>query len=108
MSELTRKRIQWLHDAADELSKTKLKMTMKPVEVMQITGLLLASMKAPRPAAEPSGYKVRDKLLESMAQAVAYKADSDAEIKPLYEHPPATAADRAAILNKVHSGSKNI
>lgn len=43
-STITRERIQWLHDAATEFASTKLKMTMKPDEVLALTRALLAAM----------------------------------------------------------------
>ncbi|MEG9817506.1 DUF551 domain-containing protein, partial [Klebsiella pneumoniae] len=43
-SAITRERVQWLHDAATELASTKLKMTMKPDEVLALTSALLAAM----------------------------------------------------------------
>ena len=44
MTRITRKRVLWLHDAASELASTKLRMTMKPEEVLQLTTALLAGM----------------------------------------------------------------
>lgn len=43
-STITRERVQWLHDAATEFASTKLKMTMKPDEVLALTRALLAAM----------------------------------------------------------------
>ncbi|HCQ8339095.1 TPA: DUF551 domain-containing protein [Klebsiella pneumoniae] len=43
-STITRELVHWLHDAATEFASTKLKMTMKPDEVLAQTGALLASM----------------------------------------------------------------
>lgn len=43
-STITRELVHWLHDAATEFASTKLKMTMKPDEVLALTGALLASM----------------------------------------------------------------
>lgn len=40
----TKKRVLWLHDAAIELASTKLRMTMKPEEVLQLTTALLVGM----------------------------------------------------------------
>lgn len=48
---LTTERLKWLHDAATELSATKLKMTMKPDELLILTSELLASREA-----QPVGY----------------------------------------------------
>lgn len=36
-NKLTDKRLNWLHDAATELSNTNLKMTMKPEELLLLT-----------------------------------------------------------------------
>lgn len=38
-------------------------------------------------AQEPVAYKVSDVLLENMVQALAFKANTDLEIKPLYIQP---------------------
>ena len=43
-STITRELVHWLHDAATEFASTKLKLTMKPDEVLALTGALLASM----------------------------------------------------------------
>lgn len=43
-STITRELVHWLHDAATEFASTKLKMTMKPDEVLALTDALLASM----------------------------------------------------------------
>lgn len=43
-STITRELVHWLRDAATEFASTKLKMTMKPDEVLALTGALLASM----------------------------------------------------------------
>lgn len=42
-STITRERVQWLHDAATEFASTKLKMTMRPDEVLALTSALLAA-----------------------------------------------------------------
>ncbi len=43
---LTTERLKWLHDAATELSATKLKMTMRPDELLVLTSELLANREA--------------------------------------------------------------
>ncbi|WP_053090363.1 DUF551 domain-containing protein [Serratia marcescens] len=43
---LTIERLKWLHDAATELSATKLKMTMRPDELLVLTRELLANREA--------------------------------------------------------------
>lgn len=48
---LTIERLKWLHDAATELSATKLKMTMRPDELLVLTSELLANREA-----QPVGY----------------------------------------------------
>ncbi|MEL5564475.1 hypothetical protein PTT47_03700 [Serratia ureilytica] len=48
---LTTERLKWLHDAATELSATKLKMTMRPDELLVLTSELLANREA-QPVAE--------------------------------------------------------
>ncbi|BEM57280.1 hypothetical protein SME22J_11410 [Serratia marcescens] len=56
-------RLKWLHDAATELSATKLKMTMRPDELLVLTSELLANREA-RPVAanaQIAGYFVRQR-----------------------------------------------
>ncbi|WP_198524987.1 hypothetical protein [Serratia marcescens] len=48
---LTTERLKWLHDAATELSATKLKVTMRPDELLVLTSELLANREA-----QPAGY----------------------------------------------------
>ncbi|MDU1287191.1 hypothetical protein [Serratia marcescens] len=43
---LTTERLKWIHDAATELSATKLKMTMRPDELLVLTSELLANREA--------------------------------------------------------------
>ncbi|MGP2911162.1 DUF551 domain-containing protein [Serratia marcescens] len=43
---LKTERLKWLHDAATELSATKLKMTMRPDELLVLTSELLANREA--------------------------------------------------------------
>ncbi|MEX5769105.1 hypothetical protein AB4Y55_25500 [Serratia nematodiphila] len=43
---LTTERLKWLHDAATELSATKLKMTMRPDELLVLASELLANREA--------------------------------------------------------------
>lgn len=43
---ITKERVQWLHDAASEFMSTKLKMTMNPEDIQQLTTALLAAMDA--------------------------------------------------------------
>ncbi|WP_375296169.1 dATP/dGTP pyrophosphohydrolase domain-containing protein [Klebsiella quasipneumoniae] len=56
-STITRELVHWLHDAATEFASTKLKMTMKPDEVLALTGALLASMDT-----EPVGWTDEQEL----------------------------------------------
>ncbi|WP_425530769.1 DUF550 domain-containing protein [Serratia marcescens] len=43
---LTTERLKWLHDAATELSATKLKMTMRPDELLVLTSELMSNREA--------------------------------------------------------------
>ncbi|MGP1065771.1 DUF551 domain-containing protein [Serratia sp. CY56810] len=52
-------RLKWLHDAATELSVTKLKMTMRPDELLVLTSELLANRES-----QPVGYIDPDSLKE--------------------------------------------
>lgn len=58
-STITRELVHWLHDAATEFASTKLKMTMKPDEVLALTGALLASMDT-EPVAWTDEQELRD------------------------------------------------
>lgn len=60
---LTTERLKWLHDAATELSATKLKMTMRPDELLVLTSELLANREA-----QPVGYIDPDSLKEYRGQ----------------------------------------
>ncbi|WP_447088762.1 hypothetical protein ACOTR2_23670 [Enterobacter asburiae] len=53
-------------------------------EVEELARIALASLEA-----EPVAYMVGAQLLENMTQAIAYKADTALQIKPLYTAPPA-------------------
>ncbi|MDF7615131.1 hypothetical protein NQ096_19060 [Escherichia coli] len=54
--------------------------------------IALASLEA-----EPVAYMVGTQLLENMTQAIAYKADTALQIKPLYTVPPAPVSVPAAM-----------
>ncbi|ALE94961.1 hypothetical protein ABH11_00599 [Serratia marcescens] len=43
---LTTERLKWIHDSSTELSATKLKMTMRPDELLVLTSELLANREA--------------------------------------------------------------
>lgn len=53
-------------------------------DVVELARIALASLEA-----EAVAYMVGTKLLENMTQAIAYKADTALQIKPLYTAPPA-------------------
>lgn len=65
-STITRELVHWLHDAATEFASTKLKMTMKPDEVLALTGALLASMDT-----EPVGWTDEAELRDVEKMVVA-------------------------------------
>ncbi|WPI27716.1 hypothetical protein [Klebsiella oxytoca] len=50
-SQLTREKVQWLHDAAEEAAAVGIKLTMNPSELLMFTSSLLAAMDS-----EPVGY----------------------------------------------------
>lgn len=56
-------------------------------EASALARIALASLEA-----EPVAYMVGTQLLENMTQAIAYKADTALQIKPLYTAPPAPVA----------------
>ena len=43
-SKLTREKVQWLHDAAEEAAAVGMKLTMKPDEILMFTSSILAAM----------------------------------------------------------------
>ncbi|MDI7491683.1 hypothetical protein QLY92_06180 [Cronobacter dublinensis] len=53
MSEISKDKIQWLHDAATEFASTGMKMTMSPDEVLQLTTPLLALRERAEFVADP-------------------------------------------------------
>ncbi|EEG5919163.1 DUF551 domain-containing protein [Salmonella enterica subsp. enterica] len=58
----------------------------------ELARIALASLEA-----EPVAYMVGTQLLENMTQAIAYKADTALQIKPLYTAPPAPVSVPAAM-----------
>ncbi|EJK1968156.1 DUF551 domain-containing protein [Salmonella enterica] len=61
-------------------------------EAAELARIALASLEA-----EPVAYMVGTQLLENMTQAIAYKADTALQIKPLYTAPPAPVSVPAAM-----------
>ncbi|HHH7684726.1 TPA: hypothetical protein ACP2OC_001222 [Escherichia coli] len=61
-------------------------------EASALARIALASLEA-----EPVAYMVGTQLLENMTQAIAYKADTALQIKPLYTAPPAPVSVPAAM-----------
>lgn len=84
MSTITRERVQWLHDAATEFLDTKLKMTMKPEEIIQLTTALLAA-----PEAEPVADVVVWSSPKEERTCDACLRRHDIKPGPLYTAPPA-------------------
>ncbi|HDT2074326.1 TPA: hypothetical protein RCG84_000433 [Enterobacter roggenkampii] len=96
MTGISRKRVLWLHDAATELASTKLRMTMKPEEVLQLTTELLAGMDAEPVVWDyewascvtyegPQGFK---RVIEREAPPEwAIDEGRARDIIPLYRHP---------------------
>lgn len=87
---LTTERLKWLHDAATELSATKLKMTMRPDEFLVLTSELLANREA-----QPVGFRYRNKDTVSWLYNDWRWPDSveakQCQIEWLYTAPPAPA-----------------
>ncbi|WP_439076074.1 hypothetical protein [Serratia sarumanii] len=70
---LTTERLKWLHDAATELSATKLKMTMRPDELLVLTSELLANREAQPVAWTVGGFATHDKNgLRGEAQRIIF------------------------------------
>lgn len=84
-STITRERVQWLHDAAIELASTKLKMTMKPDEVLALTSALLAAMDS-EPVAWTWHYREQWHVTNDKCRAEFVATDGDVAVLPLYRH----------------------
>ncbi|WP_226882948.1 DUF551 domain-containing protein [Serratia marcescens] len=90
---LTTVRLKWLHDAATELSATKLKMTMRPNELLVLTSELLANREA-----QPVLYASEETLAyakEGEKSLVTWSDPMGDAVIPLYTAPPAPANARA-------------
>ncbi|CAM8131779.1 hypothetical protein KLPMMMO078M2_25100 [Klebsiella pneumoniae] len=81
-STITRERVQWLHDAATEFASTKLKMTMKPDEVLALTRALLAAMDSEPDCKERKLFCSTDTT--RMRKTISVSAFTD--VAPLYRH----------------------
>ncbi|EEW1511011.1 DUF551 domain-containing protein [Escherichia coli] len=85
MSTITKERIELF-------IKNPLENGLTRGEQMELARIALASLEA-----EPVAYMVGTQLLENMTQAIAYKADTALQIKPLYTAPPAPVSVPAAM-----------
>jgi hypothetical protein len=84
MTTFTKERVKWLHDAATELASTKMKMTMKPAEVLQLTTALLASLEA-----KPVAWTDEEELRSGDNEVWMWKAPHGfGRDIPLYAAPP--------------------
>lgn len=86
---LTTERLKWLHDAATELSATKLKMTMRPDELLVLTTELLANREA-----QPVAYTEQCEINNMQATGLylrGFPNNSQGRNIPLYTAPPAPA-----------------
>ena len=84
---LTTERLKWLHDAATELSATKLKMTMRPDELLVLTSELLANREA-----QPVLYTSEETLVyakEGEKSLVTWSEPMGDAMIPLFTVPPA-------------------
>lgn len=58
-SKLTREKVQWLHDAAEESAAVGIKLTMNPNELLMFTSALLAAMDSEPVAEVCEDYAIR-------------------------------------------------
>lgn len=77
-NQLTREKVQWLHDAAEEAAAVGIKLTMNPNELLMFTSALLAAMDS-----EPYGFTDGDR--RGMIYEPQY-ADRLNEPLPVYRH----------------------
>lgn len=90
---LTTERLKWIHDAATELSATKLKMTMRPDELLVLTSELLANREA-----QPVAYTEQCEISNMQATGLylrGFPDNSQGRNIPLYTAPPAPANAQA-------------
>ncbi|HEI9922968.1 hypothetical protein [Serratia marcescens] len=110
---LTTERLKWLHDAATELSATKLKMTMRPDELLVLTSELLANREA-QPVIKPFGYYSEETaaLLGRRGFAPISADPLVDHNKPLFTAPPAPAVNAApdfeAWFNSPEAGLRTV
>ncbi|WP_282676899.1 hypothetical protein [Serratia marcescens] len=109
---LTTERLKWLHDAATELSATKLKMTMRPDELLVLTSELLANREAqpvayPAPKDTSQGWKIDPEYLHSIADAVGSSDDEGAPSMELVEAVLLAAAPPAPAIPDIGSSVVN-
>ncbi len=106
-STITRELVHWLHDAATEFASTKLKMTMKPDEVLALTGALLASMDT-----EPVAYTDERNLgYIDRGRETAYlwgKQNSEASDVALYRHAQPAPVVSAELLHTAASAIEDL
>ncbi len=61
-SQLTREKVQWLHDAAEEAGAVGIKLTMNPSELLMFTSSLLAAMDTEQVAKQVACWSCRNKV----------------------------------------------
>ncbi len=61
-SQLTREKVQWLHDAAEEAAAVGIKLTMNPSELLMFTSSLLAEMDTEPVAKQVACWSCRNKV----------------------------------------------
>ncbi|HHJ4448454.1 TPA: hypothetical protein ACQJMR_004093 [Raoultella ornithinolytica] len=107
-NQLTREKVQWLHDAAEEAAAVGIKLTMNPSELLMFTSSLLAEMDT-EPVAWLAIYhgEVYDDAIGITRSVVEAQADrfgwesALTEIIPLYRHvqPAPVVPDERAAFN---------
>lgn len=106
-NQLTREKVQWLHDAAEEAAAVGIKLTMNPSELLMFTSELLATMDS-----EPVAYMYRDNLhsvarfsLESKIGNWSPEDINEYEISetPLYRHAQPAPVDIPEMLTPVQA-----
>lgn len=84
-NQLTRGKVQWLHDAAEEAAAVGIKLTMNPSELLMFTSELLATMDS-EPVAWTWHYREQWHVTNDERRAEFVAKDGDVAVLPLYRH----------------------
>ncbi|HGY5183053.1 TPA: hypothetical protein ACNV5L_003392 [Citrobacter braakii] len=89
--ELTKEKIQWLHDACEEAAAAGVKLTMNPNELLMFTSALLAAHEQePVAVVEPSDYVTAAQISDEKPRKIAVRELYEGALvigQSLYENP---------------------